>query len=139
MTTDQILGIKKEFEDAAYKDLKEVFEKYKVADLWRGGVKKEELIQLALQKLEQIGLPQTEQVEQQLDETTDVVNEEIQDPNDIETQAEQVELAHVFTRQQIQDNIKIVDANLIQPSDHQRKLLLEKRAYLEQLLLTTEE
>lgn len=130
-----------------YQDLKIVFEKIGIKDVFKGGTKKEELIKEAvdqaakLKKLKDSGIE-----DEKLDEQLKILNEE--------SAAEQAELAanllqesikeeenkveelkeRKLTKEHIEKNIQIIDMNLKMGIPSQRVSLIQKRKQLKALL-----
>jgi phage terminase large subunit GpA-like protein len=143
---------KAELEAVSYGDLKQKFTDLGIPEIWKQGKKKEELINLALQRLEEVkaieakGINLSDPIiiskledekEKELIagasvEEIELVDEIILDESHIkeEEPKELVKIKHNYTKEQIEENLELIQCNLNQATPVQRTLLFEKQAEL---------
>ena len=137
----KVIKTKKVLEDTPYKDLGEKLSELGVPEVFEKGAKKEELIQLALQKLEEIGKFQGSDLQDQVleDEVSedDSLENEVSGDDSLVNEASPVEVSeYVFTKAEVEESILINESNLRQCTDYLRKILLKKQQELSDLLET---
>lgn len=165
----EVVELKRVLEETPYGELKAKFAELGVEEIFKGGVKKETLVQLALQKIEELrGQVETEieeeeevETEEEEVETEEVETEEIEteitkgitideeeeislivveeeeeiEDEDQDEEEDEVEVVRTgFTREEIEENLEIVDANMRQATEFQLKILRSKKTELIQML-----
>ena len=133
----KVIKTKKILEDTPYKNLGEKLSELGVPEVFDKGAKKEELIQLALQKLEEIGkFEKSDSIDEVLegeilegdksDEDEDEVLAEVSEEGEVQS--------YVYTKKDIEEAILINESNLKQCTTYLRAILLRKQKELSDLL-----
>ena len=135
----KVIKTKKVLEDTPYKDLGEKLSELGVPEVFDKGAKKEELIQLALQKLEEIGKFEGSDLQDEVLGDDSSENEVLGDDSfedevlgDDSSENEVSE--YVYTKKDIEEAIVINESNLQQCTTYLRTILLRKQKELSDLL-----
>jgi hypothetical protein len=144
------LDQKLELEAVAYGDLKEKFTELGIPEVWHQGKKKVDLINLALQRLEEVkaieakGIDLSDPIvkskleeEKEKELITDasfkeieVVEEIVIDESQTKEEDTKEKVAHNYTKEEIEENLELIICNLYQATPLHRTLLFEKQAEL---------
>ena len=131
---------KMELNKVKYNELQKKFKELNIPDVWKAGEKKEVLINAALERLEhlrkqalkdealtKLDLKKVEEKKKELPEQYKGINKVLNEKNRLNKLS--------ITKDNIINTIKNIDANLNNsPSDAKRRMLLDKRMILEEVL-----
>ena len=132
----KVIKTKKVLEDTPYKDLGEKLSELGVPEVFEKGAKKEELIQLALQKLEEIGKFGVSDLQDEVLGDDSSENEVLEDDSFEDEVLGDDSSEYAFTKAEVEESILINESNLRQCTDYLRKILLKKQQELSDLLET---
>ena len=131
---------KMELNKVKYNELQKKFKELNIPDVWKAGEKKEVLINAALDRLEHLrkkaladealtksDLKKVEEKKKEIPEQYKGIDKVLKEKNRLKKLS--------FTKDNILNTIKNIDANLNNsPSDAKRRMLLDKRIILEEVL-----
>lgn len=78
MGLEEVAKLKQELDVTPYKDLSEKFTELGISEIWKAGVKKDTLIQLALQRLEEIKAFEVEEEVEVEEEEETIIEDEVE-------------------------------------------------------------